>query len=145
MKAALVAAAAVIVSMVPLSGTSYAASCSGAGCDNKGPKATGCREDATTVKKADDNFHRVELRWSTTCMAGWVRGSHVTSGSDWWPKYAHIEKRAAPSTSSPVLKDLYVKIPDNSGSDWSNMLGGNNYYYRACLEDNGDLTCTGFF
>ncbi|GAB2575061.1 hypothetical protein GCM10027168_04980 [Streptomyces capparidis] len=143
-KAAGVAAAAVCVSLVPLSGTSYAASCYGTSCDNKGPQATSCADDARTVKTVNNGDHKVELRWSNTCMAGWARGTDIATGSEWYERFAHIEQRASPSTSSPVRKSLSVVIPKD-GSDWTNMLGGGSYYYRVCLSDVNDVECSGFF
>ncbi|WP_405486978.1 hypothetical protein [Streptomyces sp. NBC_00096] len=54
MKTAMVSAAAVAATLIPLAGTSYAAGCSNAGCDNLGPVSQGCgaptRSRASTAR-----------------------------------------------------------------------------------------------
>ncbi|MDT0474128.1 DUF2690 domain-containing protein [Streptomyces griseoviridis] len=140
-----VVTAAMAAVLIPLAGTSYAASCSGTGCDNKGPVGYGCDADAVTKKTVSDGIRKAELRWSAKCAAGWVRGSDPVGKDDYWAHYAYIEKHSTES-GAPLLKSLSVAIPDG-GSDWSNMLGGSNYYYRVCQKDAGTLEvwCSGYW
>ncbi|WP_210585453.1 DUF2690 domain-containing protein [Streptomyces sp. GESEQ-35] len=144
-RVSVVVTAAMAAVLIPLAGTSYAASCSGTGCDNKGPVTYGCDGDAVTKKTVSDGIRKAELRWSASCQAAWVRGSDPTPGNDFWPHYAWIEKHSTAS-GQPLVKALYVTIPDG-GSDWSNMLGGSNYYYRVCHEDGGtgELWCSSYW
>ncbi|WP_323137145.1 MULTISPECIES: DUF2690 domain-containing protein [unclassified Streptomyces] len=133
-RGAAVSVAALALTLIPLAGTSYAASCSGAGCDNKGPVATGCdSEGVTTPREIDNNGRVAQLRWSAGCSAAWVRVVQQSSN----PIYnatGYIEKY---NSSGTLLKSLSVSFP-SSGSDWSNMLGGASYYYRVCVSFQGD-------
>ncbi|MFF2849991.1 DUF2690 domain-containing protein [Streptomyces sp. NPDC058001] len=129
-RAATISAAAVTLTLIPLAGTSYAASCSGAGCDNKGPVATGCDvTDVATQRTVNNNERVAELRWSFDCQAAWVRVVQKSSNPV-YPAYGYIEKY---NSSGTLLKSLSVAFP-SSGSDWSNMLGGTAYYYRVCVK-----------
>ena len=134
-KAALVSAAAMAIAMIPLAGTSYAAGCSGSGCDNKGPVTYGCDGSVSTMRTIDSHSRVAQLRWSHDCVAGWVR---VTNNADpsQYSSYATIEKYNAAGT---LLKSLRVDTPSTGKSDWSNMLGGSQYYYRVCIKFHADL------
>jgi hypothetical protein len=134
-KLALISVAATAFAMIPLAGTSYAAGCSGAGCDNKGPKATGCDSPATTERSINNNGRVAELRWSTDCVAGWVRIKNNADPSV-YDSTATIEKY---NGDGKLLKSLSVRTPDEGGTDWSNMLGGGTYYYRVCVRFDSDL------
>ncbi|MEV6249713.1 DUF2690 domain-containing protein [Streptomyces sp. NPDC051742] len=143
-KMATVSAAAMTMALVPLAGTSYAAGCSGSGCDNLGPVSQGCDAGAVTYRTATaDGGLKAELRWSSTCQAGWVRVTD-SSGGQWWPKYGYIEKWSGAGTG--FIRSLSVTFP-NPGSDWSNMLGGSSYYYRVCIKDSGTnhVDCSTFW
>jgi hypothetical protein len=71
------------VAAVPASPVS-AASCSGAGCNNLDPSATGCDSGAITVETQNITQNgssiRVELRWSSTCQTNWSRVTNTSSG-----------------------------------------------------------------
>ncbi|WP_194236086.1 DUF2690 domain-containing protein [Streptomyces acidicola] len=123
------------LTMIPLSGTSYAAGCSGSGCDNKGPVTYGCDGDVTTMRSVNNNSRVAELRWSADCTAGWVRVTNNANPSQ-YASYATIEKYDA---SGNLLKSLRVDTPPYGQSDWSNMLGGSQYYYRICVRFDADL------
>ncbi|MFJ6571396.1 DUF2690 domain-containing protein [Streptomyces sp. NPDC091292] len=129
-RAATISAAALTMTLIPLAGTSYAATCSGAACDNKGPVATGCDSADVATQRTVNNENRVaELRWSFGCGAAWVRVVQ-NSSNPVYPAYGYIEKY---NSSGTLLKSLSVAFP-SSGSDWSNMLGGTSYYYRVCVK-----------
>ncbi|MFF9123581.1 DUF2690 domain-containing protein [Streptomyces sp. NPDC014889] len=132
---ALVGIAASAMTMIPLAGTSYAAGCSGSGCDNKGPVTYSCDAGATTMRSINNNGRVAELRWSTNCLAGWVR---VTNNADpsIYDSTATIEKYDG---NGKLLKSLAVRTPGYGKSDWSNMLGGSSYYYRVCVRFDSDL------
>ncbi|WP_326785749.1 DUF2690 domain-containing protein [Streptomyces sp. NBC_00151] len=121
--------------MIPLSGTSYAAGCSGAGCDNKGPKATGCDSPARTERTVDNNDRVAELRWSADCAAAWVRIKNNADPSI-YDSTATVEKY---NSDGRLLKSLSVRTPGYSKTDWSNMLGGAEYYYRVCVRFDDNL------
>jgi hypothetical protein len=145
-KMAMVSAAAMTMALIPLAGTSYAAGCIGAGCDNLGPVSQGCDTGAVTKQTAyADGSLRAELRWSSNCQAAWVRVTDPSGvPNDWWDKYGYIEKHNG--YAGPLIRSLSVKFPD-PGSDWSNMLGGSSYYYRVCIKDTGTGTidCSGYW
>jgi hypothetical protein len=56
------------------------ASCSGTGCDNKDPAATGCSSGSTTVDSQTTSKGTFELRWSPTCQTNWVRVANYAGG-----------------------------------------------------------------
>ncbi|MCX4984638.1 DUF2690 domain-containing protein [Streptomyces sp. NBC_00572] len=144
-KMATVSAAAMTMALVPLAGTSYAAGCSGAGCDNKGPVSMGCDGDAVTKQTATaDGSLKAELRWSPACQAAWVRVTDPSGPNAWWDKYGSIEKWSGYGTG--FQRSLEVTFPD-PGSDWSNMLGGSTSYYRVCIKDSGTghVDCSNFW
>ncbi|MGA5067497.1 DUF2690 domain-containing protein [Streptomyces griseoluteus] len=144
-KMATVSAAALTMTLIPLAGTSYAAGCYGAGCDNLGPVSQSCDGDAVTKATAyADGSLKAELRWSPACQAAWVRVTDPSGPNAWWPKYGYIEKWS--SYGSGFLRSLQVTFPD-PGSDWSNMLGGSSYYYRVCIKDSGTnhVDCSTFW
>ncbi|MFF0427063.1 DUF2690 domain-containing protein [Streptomyces sp. NPDC004520] len=143
-KVAGVSAAAMTMALVPLAGTSYAAGCSGSGCDNLGPVSQACDKDAVTKVSVSDGIDKAELRWSATCQAGWVRVTDPYGPDNWWDHYGYVEKWLGAGTD--FQRSLSVKIPD-PGSDWSNMLGGSSYYYRVCLKDTGTgkVNCSTFW
>lgn len=129
-RVAVVSAAAVVLGLIPLAGTSYAAGCSNAGCDNLGPKATGCEADAVGHGTVDNNDRIAELRWSHKRQAVWVRVTSKLRDPAWYGSYATIEKYD--NKSGKLVRALRVNVPKRSGqSDWSNMLGG-DYPYRVC-------------
>ncbi|MEU6624102.1 DUF2690 domain-containing protein [Streptomyces litmocidini] len=143
-KVAGVSAAAMTMALVPLAGTSYAAGCTGAGCDNLGPVSQACDGDAVTKASVSDGIDKAELRWSPKCQAAWVRVTDPYGPDNWWDHLGYIEKHNG--YAGPLVRSLSVKIPD-PGSDWSNMLGGSGYYYRVCLKDTGtgDVTCSTYW
>jgi hypothetical protein len=134
-KAALISAAAVALTMIPLAGTSYAAGCNGAGCDNKGPQTNNCDDSVSTPRTVNSHSRVAQLRWSHDCVAAWVR---VTNNADpsQYASYATIEKYNA---DGRLLKSLRVDTPSTGKTDWSNMLGGSQYYYRVCVRFDADL------
>lgn len=138
---ATVSAATVALGLIPLAGTSYAASCSGAGCDNQGPRATACETaDVATQRTITNNSRKAELRWSFGCQAAWVRVTDNSSNSI-YNSFGYIEKY---DSAGKLIRSLSVEIP-HGGSDWSNMLGGSSYYYRVCVKFQGNeypMTCS---
>ncbi|MCX4985111.1 DUF2690 domain-containing protein [Streptomyces sp. NBC_00572] len=130
-RAATVSSAVIAMSMVPLAGTSFAASCSGAGCDNQGPRATACETaNVSTERTIDNNGRKAELRWSMGCTAAWVRVTNNSSNS-LYNSFGYIEKY---DVSGKLIRSLSIRVPSTTGgSDWSNMLGGGGYYYRVCV------------
>ncbi|WP_372409247.1 DUF2690 domain-containing protein [Streptomyces luteireticuli] len=128
-RVAAVSAATVVMGLIPLAGTSYAAGCLGTSCDNQGPKGTGCEGDAVGRGSVDNNGRVAELRWSPKCQAAWVRTTQKATPS-WYSSYATIEKYEG----NKLVRSLSVNTPQTyNSSDWSNMLGGNIYTYRACV------------
>ncbi|MEU7167655.1 DUF2690 domain-containing protein [Streptomyces morookaense] len=126
---------------IPLAGTSYAAGCYGASCDNQGPKGTGCDDDAITKYSTSLSDRVVQLRGSVTCRAAWAR---VTNNADpsVYPSYATIEKYDG---NGRLLKSLTIRTPTTGQTDWTNMLGGEGVYFRACIRiDAGSspISCT---
>ncbi|MGW7821396.1 DUF2690 domain-containing protein [Streptomyces puniciscabiei] len=132
---ALVGVAAATISMVPMAGTSYAAGCSGVGCDNQGPAATHCDGSASTKRTVESSGRVAELRWSPDCVAGWVRIKNNADPSI-YDSTATIEKW---SVDGKLVKSLSVRTPDYGKTDWSNMLGGPIYEYRVCIRFDSDL------
>ncbi|GAA0391761.1 DUF2690 domain-containing protein [Streptomyces luteireticuli] len=131
-RVAAVSAATVVMGLIPLAGTSYAAGCYSTGCDNQGPKGTGCESDAVGHGTVNNNGRIAELRWSNNCKAAWVRTTQTASPS-WYSSYATIEKY---NRAGKLLRSLSVDTPNTyNSSDWSNMLGGfgGDYFYRACV------------
>lgn len=130
-RTATISAAVVAMGMIPLAGTSFAASCSGAGCDNQGPRATGCETaSVSTQRTIDNNSRKAELRWASGCSAAWVRVTNNSSNS-LYNSYGYIEKY---DSAGKLIRSLSIRVPDTTGgSDWSNMLGGASYYYRVCI------------
>lgn len=57
--------------------TTWAAGCSGTGCNSKDPGTTGCASGSYTVGTANVNYNGttglVELRWSPTCKTNWPK------------------------------------------------------------------------
>ncbi len=140
-RVATVSAATMVLGLIPLAGTSYAASCSGTGCDNLGPRGTACETaDVATQRTINNNERKAELRWSFGCQAAWVRVTDNSSNSI-YNSTGYIEKY---DSSDKLIRSLSVAIPHN-GSDWSNMLGGSGYYYRVCIKFQGNeypMTCS---
>ncbi|MFF9125171.1 DUF2690 domain-containing protein [Streptomyces sp. NPDC014889] len=138
---ATVSAATVALGLIPLAGTSYAAGCSGSGCDNQGPKATACETaNVSTERTLINNGRKAELRWSVGCQAAWVR---VTgTAQSFYNSFGYIEKY---DSAGKLIRSLDVRIPDSNSIDWSNMLGGGSYYYRVCIAFVGNeypMTCS---
>ncbi|MEW2394599.1 DUF2690 domain-containing protein [Streptomyces sp. NPDC046862] len=129
-KSLLVVAAAMATTMIPLAGTSYAASCLGAGCDNKGPVTYTCDDDGVEARRVDASGRLARLIWSSKCDAAWV---HIKNNANptQYNSTAWIEKWNSSGTS--LLKSLSVETPGYGKTDWSNMLGGASYMYRVCV------------
>lgn len=140
-RTATVFTAVAAMSLMPLAGTAFAASCSSTGCDNKGPQSTGCdAAGVSTVRTVTNNERTAELRWSSGCSAAWVRVKDQSSNSI-YNSFGYIEKY---DSAGKLIRSLSVSIPHN-GSDWSNMLGGSTYYYRVCVKFQGNeypLACS---
>jgi hypothetical protein len=140
---------------IPLGGTAYAASCYGSGCNYKGPVSQGCDVGALTrAQRNIDTKRAVELRWSSTCEAGWVRVTNVSPVRSWYAREGSIEQyeEIGHDGRQPgqLLRTIKVRAPqggDDTGSNWSNMLGGTNYAYRACWVDAaaGEQFCSSYF
>jgi hypothetical protein len=67
--ALVVAALGVAVTSSP----SYAASCSGYGCDGTDPSATGCSVSSSTILTTHYAGGLLELRWGPNCQTNWAR------------------------------------------------------------------------
>jgi hypothetical protein len=135
-KTLLVGAAAMVTTMIPLAGTSYAASCLGAGCDNKGPVTYACDDDGVEMRRVDNESRVARLIWSSRCDAAWV---HIRNNANptQYGSSATIEKWNSAGTR--LLKSLSVETPGYGKTDWSNMLGGASYKYRVCVKFEADL------
>jgi hypothetical protein len=75
--------------------------CSGYGCDDQDPIATGCSAGSYTVTSAPvtlggTSYGTVELRWSPTCQTNWSRVTVTAGGSNpsgWW-RDADVERQS---------------------------------------------------
>jgi len=135
-KALLVGGAALATTMIPLAGTSYAASCSSTGCDNKGPVTYNCDNDGTEMRTVNHSGRIARLIWSSRCDAAWV---HIrnTANPTQFNSTAWIERWNSSGTT--LLKSLSVETPPYGKTDWSNMLGGASYMYRVCVSFEADI------
>ncbi|WP_432950923.1 DUF2690 domain-containing protein [Kribbella sp. CA-253562] len=94
-----------------------AASCTWNGCTGKDPQASGCANDAVTSPAHDVTFndrlgtYRVELRYSGSCHAVWVR---MTSTSCSAPR-AYMETGYFPIGDGWVMQGRYLGHPSYSG------------------------------
>ncbi|MGW4206390.1 DUF2690 domain-containing protein [Lentzea sp. NPDC004789] len=77
----LIAAAALTLLSCLMAPDASAASCSGRGCNDKDPVATGCSSGSTVAdSKPMYPSGRAELRWSPTCRTNWVRITDYPGG-----------------------------------------------------------------
>lgn len=128
--------------MIQVPVSTYAATCSGTGCNGKDPQSSGCASGATTVATAYFTGGYVELRWSATCQTNWARVVS-TSGNKYLKAYIVQQN----------VGELYA----------SNVYGQSTYspmkyaptgqiYIQACgfmatqpNTDVGSGNCTGFY
>lgn len=106
-KALLVGGATIAATMIPLAGTSYAASCYSLTCDNLGPVTYTCDDDGIEARRVESSDRVARLIWSSKCQAAWV---HVkgTQGSI-YNSYGYIERYN--SSGTVLQKSLSVAIP----------------------------------
>lgn len=96
--------------------------CYGAGCNDKGPVATGCADYATTARTGSFSALlgtvKVELRYSRPCNAFWVRAS--SSGAC---DHYTLKIRNSPTAST---SDIRVSLSQTlyGEPEWSNMVSG---------------------
>lgn len=135
-KALLVGGATIAATMIPLAGTSYAASCYSLTCDNLGPVTYTCDDDGIEARRVESSDRVARLIWSSKCQAAWV---HVkgTQGSI-YNSYGYIERYN--SSGTVLQKSLSVAIPHGTTTDWSNMLGNSNTgnLFRVCISFQGN-------
>jgi hypothetical protein len=69
--------------MVGASQSAFAAACTYNGCSGRDPQTTGCSSDAVTWEdRLNDFLDRMELRYSPSCGAVWVRMTVAQSGCE---------------------------------------------------------------
>jgi hypothetical protein len=112
-------------------GAAQAATCSGYGCDNQDPVATGCDAGAYTVTSAPITYQgitygTVELRWSPACQTNWARTT-VNSSYLGLMRYANVYRQAPYAQA-----DWHYTGPGNP-------IYGNMLYAPGCAEAEGEV------
>lgn len=140
MKRVIAAAIGTALALTGLAGTAGAqtpaqaqASCSGLGCDNKDPQATGCATSAGAVKGSGFNPYNgyLEMRFGN-CQTNWARFTVSEAG-----RYAIWVERQA-SSGIPATEGNHFEFDGSSagGPYWSDQLYAPNQPYtqaRVCI------------
>jgi hypothetical protein len=115
--------------VVGLSTPANAASCSGYGCDNTDPIATGCSSNATTPLSGGAFGGALELRWGPGCQTNWTRFTPADSGtySIW------VVRR------SPAAEGTHYTF-SGGGAHYSDQLYAPGDA-GACVSHNGQTKC----
>ncbi|MGW4209448.1 DUF2690 domain-containing protein [Lentzea sp. NPDC004789] len=119
--AVVVAACASMVTVLPAAASAepveVAVTCSGSGCDDKDPEATGCASGAVTAAAVTSSKGRIELRYSSTCGTKWVRIPSYAGGSTRPDGKLQIRVWDRP-------RNVYVNFwaSAGTGSHWGNMV-----------------------
>ncbi|GAB4086573.1 hypothetical protein GCM10028784_32030 [Myceligenerans cantabricum] len=122
----------------------YAAGCVGSSCHLKSPTGQNCTDNRTissfTATQGAGSGTVVELRWSTTCKAYWVRGSSPAGGYycnsavklNWYDSSKHY------------LGSVYQGI--GCGTGWTNMAHRGKYikWCSASFSGTAAEQCSGF-
>lgn len=95
-----------------------AAGCWNTGCDNKGPKAMGCRADQKTLTSGGGGA--IQLRYSDACRAMWAYAAHAPY---FWDEEIHLEMQKKVDGKWVFKRRLTVQFEVGGGADWTNMLG----------------------
>lgn len=116
-----------------------AVTCSGNGCNQQDPQASGCAAGATTAGSANiqngpNNRVQglVELRWSATCQTNWSRVTVYDNQNlpDFW---ASVQRQ-----SDGLIEQTHFTFqPTNGGQYWSPMV-----YAPGCAHAYGQLDYT---
>lgn len=93
-----------------------AVSCSGTGCNNKDPEATGCDSGATTVASTKTSYGELDLRWSAACQTNWVRITGYPGGTPL------LEFEVLDATRDGNSNPIYYYAGTGAGTHWGNMV-----------------------
>lgn len=109
--------------------------CTGSGCAGKSPVSTGCDHHARTVRRSSEIGPLIELRYSSTCRAAWVRVTHARGGD-------RIEARNKGGACR--AKSCYSKtVPRGQTSAYTAMVNDKGIKAWGCLyRRNGNIVCT---
>ncbi|MFB7496746.1 DUF2690 domain-containing protein [Streptomyces sp. NPDC056161] len=115
--------------------TTSASSCSGSNCAGKSPVTTTCERTARTVRRTAEIGPLLELRYSSTCRAAWVRVTHARGGD-------RIEARN--KGGSCRHPSCYAKtVASGHSTAYTAMVNDKGIKAWACLERrNGNIVCT---
>lgn len=109
--------------------------CTGSGCAGKSPVSMGCDHHARTVRRSSEIGPLIELRYSSTCRAAWVRVTHARGGD-------RIEARNR--SGACRAKSCYSKtVPRGQSSTYTVMVNDKGIKAWGCLyRRNGNIVCT---
>ncbi|MFI2185259.1 DUF2690 domain-containing protein [Streptomyces sioyaensis] len=137
-----VTAAAAVLMAGSLTAPVYAApaevtaQCSGSGCAGKSPSSTGCDRHARTVRRDAVLGPLLELRYSPTCRAAWVRVTHARAGD-------RIEARNKRGAACRHPSCDAARVATGRTSAYTAMVNDKGIKAWACLERrNGNIVCT---
>lgn len=125
--------------------TILADTCYGAGCNDKGPVATGCSTSGVSTARSGtfqyvEGTYKLELRYSSFCNAFWVRAS---GGCESYVLKIRNSPTASTSDIRMSLSQEYYGEPE-----WSNMVSGAGRWVQAnvgCRDFYfGDVTWSGW-
>ncbi|MFF7232512.1 uncharacterized protein DUF2690 [Streptomyces sp. 2333.5] len=112
------------------------AHCSGSGCAGKSPSATGCDRHARTVRRTAEIGPLLELRYSPTCRAAWVRVTRARAGD-------RIEARNKGGAACRHPSCYAARVAAGRTSAYTAMVNDKGIKAWACLERrNGNIVCT---
>lgn len=103
-----------------------APSCRGSECVGRNPAQTSCANDAVSIASQVVSDGTIHLRWSPSCMAGWVR--YTSSWRVEWfnapdeHAISHVRTQATPNYPGPSQGPGGVAHAWNGSSWWSNMV-----------------------
>jgi hypothetical protein len=108
--------------------------CSGSACNGQDPAAEGCSGDATTLESVMANDYTIELRYSPSCQAAWMRGTggfnDPNSCNGWTQEY--LGRIEGSSDGGQTLAAVNETCMDG-GTFWTTMVSAADYSTRACL------------
>ncbi|WP_159476773.1 YjfA family protein [Streptomyces caniferus] len=117
------------------SAAAASAHCTGSGCVGKSPMRTGCDRHARTVRRSAEVGPLVELRFSSSCRAAWVRVTHARGGD-------RIEARNRGGVCRHTT--CYAKtVAAGRSSAYTAMVNDKGTKAWGCLHRrNGTIVCT---
>ncbi|MEW2433079.1 DUF2690 domain-containing protein [Streptomyces caniferus] len=117
------------------SAAAASAHCTGSGCVGKDPVRTGCDRHARTVRRSAEVGPLVELRYSSSCRAAWVRVTHARGGD-------RIEARNRGGVCRHTT--CYAKtVAAGRSSAYTAMVNDKGIKAWGCLHRrNGTIVCT---